>query len=786
MRAVHLAKAAALLGLAAALPAGPLQAQPASPPIVAVFVLEDTRPAKVRLSERERVDLTAYLSNALVEGGAYRVVPPERLRAVLLEKKKESYRACVDERCQIEIGQEVAAQKTLVTRVIQVGAQCAIIGTLFDLEQAAAERASTHKGACGRDKLFEGLEALAKGLQGGGAKSVAGLPTEADSLEAERLYKEGLAALEKGDADLALQRFQAVELAGFADWRLANDLYHQWGEVHRNQKNDPARALEKLQRCVDVSQDPTEWPAPWCEYLLGTLAWSQGNTDRAIALFESAWAHLGKAEWVYKNDVLHSLGEAYRIARKDQAKAIAFHQQALDVSLDKTDWPAPWSQYILGIIAWERQDADRAIALYGQALTLLAPHSWAYKNDVYHMLGEAYRVLKKDPAKAAEYHRQVVGISADPTDWPAPWSQYLLGVLAQERGDADAAIALYDQALGYLAPHLPIYKNDVLFMLGEVYRNLKKNPGKAAGYHQQAVAISPDKTEWPAPWSQYILGILAQERGDADAAIALYDQALVYLAPHPPIYKNDVLYMLGELHRNLKKDPARSAEYFQQAVDISPDKTDWPAPWSQYMAGVVAHEQGNADRAIALYSQALVYLAPHPGIYKNDVLFNLGEVYRNLKKDPGKAAEYHQQAVDVSPDKTDWPTPWSQYILGWMAWEQDNPDRAITLETLALTYLEPHPWIYKNDVRWVIGEAYRDGKHDPAGALPHYQACVTISQDLADWPAYWCLLRQAEILRDRGQKGLAAEQLLRAETAGKAEPGFLQEVDRVLRASGMR
>ncbi|HSA24377.1 MAG TPA: tetratricopeptide repeat protein, partial [Myxococcota bacterium] len=676
MRAVHLAKAAALLGLAAALPAGPLQAQPASPPIVAVFVLEDTRPAKVRLSERERVDLTAYLSNALVEGGAYRVVPPERLRAVLLEKKKESYRACVDERCQIEIGQEVAAQKTLVTRVIQVGAQCAIIGTLFDLEQAAAERASTHKGACGRDKLFEGLEALAKGLQGGGAKSVAGLPTEADSLEAERLYKEGLAALEKGDADLALQRFQAVELAGFADWRLANDLYHQWGEVHRNQKNDPARALEKLQRCVDVSQDPTEWPAPWCEYLLGTLAWSQGNTDRAIALFESAWAHLGKAEWVYKNDVLHSLGEAYRIARKDQAKAIAFHQQALDVSLDKTDWPAPWSQYILGIIAWERQDADRAIALYGQALTLLAPHSWAYKNDVYHMLGEAYRVLKKDPAKAAEYHRQVVGISADPTDWPAPWSQYLLGVLAQERGDADAAIALYDQAL-------------------------------------------------------------------------------VYLAPHPPIYKNDVLYMLGELHRNLKKDPARSAEYFQQAVDISPDKTDWPAPWSQYMAGVVAHEQGNADRAIALYSQALVYLAPHPGIYKNDVLFNLGEVYRNLKKDPGKAAEYHQQAVDVSPDKTDWPTPWSQYILGWMAWEQDNPDRAITLETLALTYLEPHPWIYKNDVRWVIGEAYRDGKHDPAGALPHYQACVTISQDLADWPAYWCLLRQAEILRDRGQKGLA-------------------------------
>lgn len=310
--------------------AAPAASQEAGPPIVAVFDIEDTRPPKTRLSERERADLTAFLSAALTEGGAFRVVPPEQLRATLMAKKRESYRRCFDERCQIEIGKEVAAQKTLATRIIQMGKQCAIIGTLYDLRLSASERAATQKGACGRDQLLEGIEALARSMREAGA-----VPPHT----ADRLYKEGVEAYNRGDAETALSRFAAAEKAGFTDWKLANDLYHYWGETYRNLKKDAGKAAEQHQKAVDVSEDKADWPAFWSEYVLGYMAYEQGDAERAIECFSLSRPNIHRMEWIYQNDFYYYWGETLRALKKDLVGARPFYQECMKVSQNLSDSP---------------------------------------------------------------------------------------------------------------------------------------------------------------------------------------------------------------------------------------------------------------------------------------------------------------------------------------------------------------------------------------------------------------------------------------------------------------
>jgi hypothetical protein len=43
------------------------------------------------------------------------------MRDRIASDKAESYRACVDQSCQIELGKAMAAQKSLATKLIRVG-----------------------------------------------------------------------------------------------------------------------------------------------------------------------------------------------------------------------------------------------------------------------------------------------------------------------------------------------------------------------------------------------------------------------------------------------------------------------------------------------------------------------------------------------------------------------------------------------------------------------------------------------------------------------------------------
>lgn len=124
-------------------------------PVVAVFDLEDSASL---LPAAQSTQLTTYFASRLAERAGFRLVPRDQIRALIVETKAESYRACYDTACQIELGKALAAEKSIATRLVRIGETCAIIATLFDLRTETTEQAATVKTGCSEDALLEGTD----------------------------------------------------------------------------------------------------------------------------------------------------------------------------------------------------------------------------------------------------------------------------------------------------------------------------------------------------------------------------------------------------------------------------------------------------------------------------------------------------------------------------------------------------------------------------------------------------------------------------------------------------
>lgn len=129
--------------------------------ILAVFDIEDVTK---QLKEQETLQIREFLETRLTELGGFKTIPREQLRQRLQREKAGSYRACFDEACQIELGKEVAAEKSLATRILKVGSTCVVTSKLFDLKTATSEKAASARVACSPEGLLEGINQLAKQL----------------------------------------------------------------------------------------------------------------------------------------------------------------------------------------------------------------------------------------------------------------------------------------------------------------------------------------------------------------------------------------------------------------------------------------------------------------------------------------------------------------------------------------------------------------------------------------------------------------------------------------------
>ncbi len=134
-------------------------------PIVAVFQIEAKR---ITLDAELLEALTDILSAKLTATGGFGVVPKNEIKKRLLTAKQDSYKECFDQKCQIELGRELAADKTLHSQITKIGSSCNVSVTLHDLKKASSEAAATASGGCTEDEISKSLDQVVAELAGKG------------------------------------------------------------------------------------------------------------------------------------------------------------------------------------------------------------------------------------------------------------------------------------------------------------------------------------------------------------------------------------------------------------------------------------------------------------------------------------------------------------------------------------------------------------------------------------------------------------------------------------------
>jgi hypothetical protein len=218
-------------------------------PVLAVFDLEDRG---TDLVAQERDNLTQLIMVKLAECG-YQVIPREQIRERIREQQKESYRTCYDESCQIELGRELAAQKSLSSQLMKIGAGCQLGATIFDLKKAAADGAASASGGCDKEQLL--------GLIGQVAEKLCQPLREA----AQKAAAQVLSSYEKILGDAAALKEES------ARWQKV------WQEVAALAADEslPRTARAEMVKRYLAEAGPDNPLRPHAEKLLENLVWGQ-------------------------------------------------------------------------------------------------------------------------------------------------------------------------------------------------------------------------------------------------------------------------------------------------------------------------------------------------------------------------------------------------------------------------------------------------------------------------------------------------------------------------------
>lgn len=129
--------------------------------IVLVFPVEDST------KQIDQVTLDAFNDFLTAELGrrpGIAVLPRGEIRSRLAVEKAETYRACYDDACQIELGKELAANKVVSTKISALGTQCLVSSYLFDLASSASEASAAAVTTCSGDGLAAAVKEVARGL----------------------------------------------------------------------------------------------------------------------------------------------------------------------------------------------------------------------------------------------------------------------------------------------------------------------------------------------------------------------------------------------------------------------------------------------------------------------------------------------------------------------------------------------------------------------------------------------------------------------------------------------
>ena len=540
-------------------------------------------------------------------------------------------------------------------------------------------------------------------------------------------------------------------------------------------RNRLPEAEQQFRHAIDVDRKN---PAP--RSALVRLLMAEGKTAETEALLQQTKKEISDnsdgyrmlGDFYFHNGELDKAVEEYTSLYKEHPKDILVKRNYIQLLIlkNRLDDAARLDDEVLKA---NSRDVD-ALVYRGQIMLRRNQNSAAVEalqsalhddpdNAVGHFqLGVAYD-QQHDDARAQSEWREAVRIRPDLTD-----AQRALAALEIRRGDIDALLQTAQQIItaqpyapdGYLLKGVAdLARQNFPDAQHDAEQAAQRAPQSAAPYIQMGNIQLIQKHHAEA--SKYYQQALDRDPSSADGlsglmntyfALKQYDQAVaaaeVQITKSPD---NSNFYdLLGTALFNGKKDLPGAETALRKAVDLDKNNTD-----ALEKLGKVQIQEGNADRAIALYQQSI---KDNPREVRFYVLS--GELYES-KRDWDHAKQMYQQALTIQPDHAlasnnlayvmleqggnvdvamamaqtarrrmpDWPN--AADTLGWAYYQKGIYQSAISQFQEALRLTEKHGAPDDATIHYHLGMAYQKSNQN-ALARQQLEKAVKLSPNNAD------------------------------------------------------
>jgi predicted O-linked N-acetylglucosamine transferase (SPINDLY family) len=264
-----------------------------------------------------------------------------------------------------------------------------------------------------------------------------------------------------------------------------------------------------------------------------------------------------------------------------------------------------------------------------------------------------------------------------------------LGVVLEAKGQLDAAIASYQEALR-LKPQAEIHHNIGITLTAQGKR------AEALGHFQAAVKLKPDYAE-----AHCSLGAALEAQSQAAEAEGCYREALRL----DPGY-GDAWFNLGNVLRAQSRWP-EAVEAYQAAIRINPRNAA-----AHNNLGTVYSSLEQREKAAECFRAVIAINPHHAGAYNN-----LGNELRKLDQ-PAQAIEQFNKALQLQADLAD-----AHNNLGLAYFDLDRTNEAIVSYERALRHKPELTEAHSN-----LAQAYKKlGQFETA--LGHYREMLRLHPD---------------------------------------------------------
>ncbi|HEY9707177.1 MAG TPA: CHAT domain-containing protein, partial [Oculatellaceae cyanobacterium] len=371
-------------------------------------------------------------------------------------------------------------------------------------------------------------------------------------------------------------------------------------------------------------------------------------------------------DWKSQTKILYNLGDTFHELKDDQ-KAIASYQQALQVARESSDRALEADALIqIGIFYGTKLgNWQQSIVFHQQALAIAQEQkNRPIEGQALFLIGSAYNYIGNLP-KGIKFSQQALVIARETQDLEREgWSLGNLATAYRAQGDSEKALELSQQSLaiarGERSTNGQTFKDrDLealsLILLGGAYSAAREDYHKGLELEQQGLAMAREaKNPFLESFALAYLSLSYQQIREYPKAIETAEQSLA-IAKTINLSMTELmgLFSLGTIYGSLGDYP-KAISFYEQALAIARQTQ------SQIMEGItllalggIYYEQGDAQKTIELAQQAAVaFEASKSPAMKSFALQILSSGYAGLQDYP-KAIAAIEESLSIERSQKD-------------------------------------------------------------------------------------------------------------------------------------